>query len=141
MSEINNNIEERLKIVLNKLKDDYDKKLGESIKHEKETLLKKLFDMFPYSNEDKDQIIKEFMKGEEEKKEEKKEKPVLPEIILEQFLYNNENYYFDKEGSIWDKNADIIGSYDGLTDDHIPKNIYLFNNMKKKNIKINFNLE
>lgn len=136
-----NNIEERLKIVVNKLKDDYDKKLGESIKHEKETLLKKLFDMFPYSNEDKEQIIKEFMKNEEVKKEEKKGKPKIPETVLEQFSYNNEIYYFDKEGSVWNDKANIIGSYECLTDNNKPKNIYFFNNVIKKSIDINFNLE
>lgn len=137
MDEMNKNIEGRIKKIVQHIKEDYDKKLDATIKHEKEELLKKLFDMFPYSDKDKEHIVSEFMKNtaEENNKnpsETSNKNIQIDEIVIEQFSYNGNTYYYDKKGCIWDDNANIVGLINEFNLDRIPKNVYLYN--KKYNL-------
>lgn len=121
------NIEERIKEIATQIQEDYDKKLDQKIKHEKEELLNKIFNMLPYNDKEKEHMKLELIeKDENDKKDEadKKQTVQINEIVLEEVEFEGNKYFYDKLGRVWDQNANVVGSVDGINKERKPEKIF-----------------
>ncbi len=128
MDDLNENVESRLKNIMMQIKEDlqkdYDKKLSDTVKKEKEEMLSKIFDMFPHLELDKNDIINECLseKADNNKKETKikKEKCKVDEFVFDEIIHKNKKYYMDKNNGLWNIKAELVGSVIGNDNDGRP---------------------
>lgn len=92
--------EENAENVIKILYSDKINKINKENAIEKEDLRQKLLKLFPK----KEDYIKKLFENE------KNDNNNFPkEIVLDEFSYNNEFYYKDKQNRIWSKDADLVG--------------------------------
>ena len=133
MDDINENLENRIKnlnIAIANTNNDV-------IMKEKQEFLDKLIDMYPFLENEKQNIYSKCLTDDVDKKKKHTIKKIdKEEIILEQFKYNNKIYYKDKVGGILDENAELVGFINSI-DSNGNHNCTFFNDCSFKNIDIN----
>ena len=127
-------LEDRVQKIVNKIeeqvKSSKDEKPNNIVKKEKDDLLNKLFDMFPHLENEKNQLISEvYSKNVHSKKNIKRTN--LEEVVLDQIKIDNEIYYKDSRGVIYDPKYNVVGTIvKSLNDNCIEKPI-LFDKINK----------
>lgn len=84
--------------------------IKQQINDGKMELLTKLFNMYPYLETEKENIIHKCISNTDYNKH--IFKPIVKKnnaIVLEQIIYDNNTYYKDKFGGVWDSNAELVG--------------------------------
>ena len=80
----------------------------------KRNVLNKLFNMMPYLETMKEDIVNECIKEKKEPKKKAIKKPtkneIEGEIVFNEIEYKGEILYTDDYGSLWNDKAEIIGS-------------------------------
>lgn len=110
-------IEGRIKKIASSLQDQKDSsEIDSVIMKEKEEMLAKLFDMYPYLQKEKNNIISECLKN-------KKKGNMISisnchkdteEIVLEQITVDESVYYKDNEGGVFTDKYELVGIFKGI---------------------------
>jgi hypothetical protein len=137
------NIQIKIQGIVSQIEKDYEKKIDDAKKLERSNILDKLFNMFPYLEKEKDNILTECSKknisDDNKFNEIKIDQKKKNDIVLEQYIHTYQNsekkYYVNTKGSAFDVNFDLIGAVSKYNDNGIPLKIIFFD--KKMDINTN----
>ena len=103
-------IEGRVKKIASSIQDEIDTDIDSVIMKEKEEMLAKLFDMYPYLQKEKNTIVSECLNKKDDKPKCHKE----DNIVLEQIKVDGSTYYKDSEGGVFTQNYKLVGIFKGF---------------------------
>lgn len=117
MSDIKN--EDKVKLIIDQIRHDlnqrYLHRINKIVIREKRKMLDKLFEMYPYLENERNTIMEVCFKN---KIDEKSEEEIYIEkdnyqLIFEQIKVNEKILYVDKYNGIWNERTELIGCFAG----------------------------